>query len=96
MAVTTVARYTGSILELILSLGLLAIAAFHAAWGVPFAILPAIGGFVLLGAAVSLAPLTRHRFRRYTTEWDDVVVFLGALVIAAVTLGGFVALGHFF
>ena len=96
MAVATVARYTGSALDLTLALGLLGIAALHAAAGVPTAFLPAIGGLGLLGAAVALAPLTRHRFRQDATGRDDLTVFLGTLTIAAVTLGVFVALGRFF
>jgi hypothetical protein len=94
MAVARVARYTGSALDLTLALGLLGVAAVHAAAGVSTAVLPAIGGLGLLGAAVALAPLTRHRFRQNATDRDDVMLFLGTLAVAALTLGGFVALAH--
>jgi hypothetical protein len=96
MAVATVARYTGSALDLTLALGLLGIAVLHAAAGVPTAFLPAIGGLSLLGAAVALAPVTRHRLRQNVTGRDDLMVFLATLTIAAVTVGVFVALGRFF
>lgn len=94
MTVASVARYTGSALDLILALVFLGIAALHAVTGVPSAALPAIGGLALLGAAVALAPVTRRRFRQNVTGRDDVVVFLGGLTTAAVSLGIFVALGR--
>ena len=96
MVVATVVRYTGSMLDLTLALGLLGIAALHGAAGVPTAFLPALGGLGLLGAAVALAPVTRHRLRQNATGRDDLLVFLGTLTIAATTLGVFVALGRFF
>jgi len=95
MAVATVARYTGSALDLTLALGLLGVAVVHAAAGVPTALLPAIGGLGLLGAAVALAPRTRRRFRQNATGREDVMLFLGTLTIAALTLGGFIALARF-
>jgi hypothetical protein len=95
MSLTTAARYTGSTLDLVLALGLLGIATVHAAAGVSTALLPAIGGFALLGAAVALAPLTRARFRANASDRGDLVIFLGTLAIAITTLMGFAAVGHF-
>lgn len=94
MGVASVARYTGSALELVLAVVLLGIAGVHAAAGVPTAVLPAVSGLVLLGAALALAPVTRHRVRENVTGRGDVVVFLGALAVAAVSLGAFAALGR--
>lgn len=94
MAIASVVRYTGSALDLALATAFLVLAVFHAAAGVPTAVLPAAGGLVLLGAAVALAPVTRRRLRANVTGRDDLVVFLGALTIAAVLLGAFIALGR--
>jgi len=96
MAVASVARYTGSALDLMLAVVFIGIAALHAVTGVPTAVLPAIGGLALLGAAIALAPVTRRRFRQDGTGRDDVVIFLGALTVAALSLGAFIALGRFF
>lgn len=86
MAVTTAARYTGSALSSVFALGLLALAALHAVAGIQSAAIPAIGGLVLLGGAIALAPETNR----------DIVVFLGALVVAIASVGGFIAVGRFF
>lgn len=94
MAVASVVRYTGSALDLVLAIALLGIAGLHAVAGVPTAVLPAVGGIVLLGAALAIAPMTRHRFRENVTGRADVVVFLGTLAVAAVFLGAFIALGR--
>ncbi|MFC5971392.1 hypothetical protein ACFPYI_08635 [Halomarina salina] len=96
MAVASVARYTGSALDLTLALGLLGIAALHAAAGVFTAVLPAIGGLGLLGAAVALAPVSRRRIRRHATGRDDVILFVGTLVVATICFGGFFVLGTAF
>lgn len=96
MAVASVARYTGSALDLTLALGLLGIAALHAAAGVFTAVLPAIGGLGLLGAAVALAPVSRRRVRHHATGRDDVILFVGTLVVATICFGGFFALGIIF
>ncbi|MHC3381493.1 hypothetical protein [Haloarcula sp. H-GB5] len=96
MAVASVARYTGSALDLTIGVGLLGIAALHAAAGIPIAILPAIGGIGLLGAAVALAPISRRRLRQHATARDDAMLFVGTLVVAAITLVGFFVLGTTF
>lgn len=94
MAVAAAARYTGSALELALATVLLGVAALHAAAGVPTAVLPAVGALALIGAAVALAPVTRRRLGRDVTGREDAVVFLGALAVAAVSVGAFVAVGR--
>ena len=96
MAVASAVRYTGSAVDLILAIAFLGIAAIHAVTGVATAILPAVGGVVLLGAAIALAPVTRRRLRENVTSRDDVIVFLGAFAIATISLGVFVALGRWF
>lgn len=96
MAVASAVRYTGSAVDLILAIAFLGIAAVHAVTGVATAILPAVGGLVLLGAAIALAPVTRRRLRENVTTRDDVIVFLGAFATAAVSLGAFTALGRWF
>lgn len=94
MAVASVARYTGSALELVLAVILLGFAGLHAIAGVPTAVLPAAGGLVLLGAALALAPVTRQHFRDNVTGRRDLGVFLGALAVAAVFVGAFIAAGR--
>lgn len=94
MAIASLARYTGSALDLVMATGLFVLAVFHAAAGVPTAVLPAAAGLVLLGAAVALAPVTRRRLRDNVTSRGDAVVFLGTLAVAAVLLGVFIALGR--
>ncbi|RQG94206.1 hypothetical protein [Natrarchaeobius chitinivorans] len=96
MAIATVARYTGSTIELTLAVGLLGIATVHTIAGVPTALLPAIGAFGLIGGAVALAPVTRRRIRQNATGREDILVFLGSLIVATATLGSFVVLGQFF
>ncbi|QLH78471.1 hypothetical protein HZS55_14745 [Halosimplex rubrum] len=86
MAVATAARYTGSALSVVFAISLLALAALHAVAGVQLAAIPAIGGLVLLGGALALAPESNR----------DLVVFLGALVVAIASIGGFIAAGRFF
>jgi len=71
---------------------LLGIAALHAAARVFTAVLPAIGGLGLLGAAVALAPVSRHRVRQHATGRDDLILFVGTLVVATICFGGFFAL----
>ncbi|MCG1002669.1 MULTISPECIES: hypothetical protein [Halobacterium] len=83
MAVATVARYTGSALSVVLAIGLLALAALHGAAGVQLAAIPAVGGVVLLGGALALAPETNR----------DLVAFLGAVGVAVCSVLGFVAAG---
>lgn len=85
MTVVTAARYTGSALSVGFAVALLALAALHGIAGVQAAVIPAIGGFVLLGGALALAPETSR----------DLAVFLAALVIAMVSIGGFIAAGRF-
>jgi hypothetical protein len=94
MAVASAIRYTGSALDVVLAVVLLGIAAIHAAAGVPTAVLPAVGGLVLLGAALALAPVTRHRVRQNGSSRGDLLVFGGALAVATLAVGGFVLLGR--
>lgn len=94
MALATAARYTGSAVETILGAALLGLAVLHAAAGVPSAILPAVGGLVLLGAAVALAPPLQIRWK--ARSWSSVGIFAGSLVIAAATIGLFVLGGRLF
>lgn len=94
MAVASVVRYTGSALELVLAVTLLGVAGLHAIAGVPTAVLPAAGGVVLLGAALALAPVTRQHFRKHVSGRSDLVVFLGALAVAAAFVGAFIAAGR--
>lgn len=96
MAVAPVARYTGSALDLVLAIAFLGIAAIHAIAGVPTAVLPAVGGLVLLGAALATAPVTRRWLRRSGGGRADVLVFLGALIVAGITLVAFTGLGGLF
>ncbi|AHZ24132.1 hypothetical protein E6P09_17745 (plasmid) [Haloferax mediterranei ATCC 33500] len=93
MATATIARYTGSAVGLVLAITCLGFAAVHAAAGVPTAVLPAVGGLVLLGAAVALAPVTRRRLRKNVGGRDDLVVFFGALAVAILSFLVFFALG---
>lgn len=74
----------------------LVVAAVHAVAGVPTAILPAVGGFALLGAAIAVAPPTRQYVRVDENGRDHASIFVGALVVAAATLGVFIAVGRFF
>lgn len=85
MAVATAARYTGSALSVVFAVTLLGLAALHAVAGVQAAVIPAIGGCILLGGALALAPETSR----------DLIVFLGALILAMVSVGGFIAAGRF-
>ncbi len=94
MAAAAAVRYTGSGLDVVLAVVLLGVAAIHAAAGVPTAVLPAVGGVVLLGAALALAPVTRHRIRQNGSTRGDLLVFGGALAVAALAVGGFVLVGR--
>jgi len=52
-----------------------------------------MGGVVLLGAALAIAPGTRRRVRQHGSSRGDLWVFGGALAVAALSVGGFVLLG---
>lgn len=70
---------------MVFALALLALGALNAVAGIQTAAIPAIGGLVLLGGAFALAPETNR----------DIVVFLGALVVAIASIGGFIVAGRF-
>lgn len=53
--------------------------------GVLTAVLPAVSGLVLLGAALVLAPVTRRRLHQNDGGRDDLVVFFGALAVAVLS-----------
>ncbi|GGL60205.1 hypothetical protein [Halocalculus aciditolerans] len=95
MAYATAVRYTSSALEALLALGLLALGAVHVAAGAAGAVLPVFGGVVLLGAAAALAPVSRRRLVGAPARWRrDVVVFVGALGLAAASVAGWIAVGR--
>ena len=96
MTLQNAARYTVSTGEAVAGVALLGIAALHAAAGVPTALLPAIGGVGLLGAAVAVSPPTRNRFRGHASSSEDALLVVSTALVAAVCLLVFTGLGVLF
>lgn len=93
MAGYTVARYTGSVIDVVVGSALVGIAVLHLTTGAAIAILPLVAAGVLFWSATVLAPVGSPRAENRGRS--DGVLFVETMGFAVLAVTAFVWLGTF-